>query len=174
MTDADGNFDIIFKAIPDNTAAKENMPIFTYEIEADITDLNGETRSAETQIKVGYHTLDVAVHISERIDTNQKKHHVDLKTNNLNGEFVPSKGIIRIYKLVAPKNVLRERPWETPDYQTFSKKQYETNFPNEPYIKEETDSKHWKKGTLVFQEDFDTEQSKEIILTKIKKWELGK
>ncbi len=57
ITNNKGEFEIIFKAIPDESASKENLPVFTYEITADVTDINGETRSATTTVKVGYHSL---------------------------------------------------------------------------------------------------------------------
>ena len=173
-TDADGNFEITFKAIPDKKVAKENTPIFTYKIEADITDINGETRSATTLVKVGYHTLEASLNISDKLDISEKAYKITLNTTNLNGEFVPSKGTLKIYKLLAPKNVLRKRPWNTPDYQLLSKADYETDFPHEPYSMNETDVKNWEKGTLVFKNNFDTEQNKEVVLNKFKKWELGK
>ncbi|HSN60433.1 MAG TPA: MG2 domain-containing protein, partial [Ferruginibacter sp.] len=42
-TDADGNFKIQFKAIPDETVNKKDQPTFYYEVSADVTDINGET-----------------------------------------------------------------------------------------------------------------------------------
>ena len=52
LTDAEGNFEVTFKAIPDPSVSKGNRPIFNYEIIADVTDINGETRSATTTINV--------------------------------------------------------------------------------------------------------------------------
>ena len=57
VSDNSGAFSIKFKAIPDANVSKENNPIFSYEITADVTDVNGETRSATTIVKVGYHSL---------------------------------------------------------------------------------------------------------------------
>jgi len=54
ITDAQGNFNITFKAIPDKSVDAANLPIFIYEVTAEITDINGETRNATTEIKVYY------------------------------------------------------------------------------------------------------------------------
>lgn len=55
-TQTDGSFDISFNAIPDESI--ENVkPIFDYTIYVDVTDLNGETRSGETIVSVGYESL---------------------------------------------------------------------------------------------------------------------
>ena len=40
LTDANGNFTIRFKAIPDETVDKKSQPTFYYEVSADVTDLN--------------------------------------------------------------------------------------------------------------------------------------
>jgi hypothetical protein len=52
-----GEYEITFKALPDQSIDKSSLPVFNYEITADVTDLNGETRSATTIAKVGYHAL---------------------------------------------------------------------------------------------------------------------
>src|SRR5690606_11492482 len=57
MTNDKGEFEITFKAIPDQSVDKSSLPVFNYEITADVTDLNGETRSATAIVNVGYHAL---------------------------------------------------------------------------------------------------------------------
>ena len=46
-TDKNGKFEIGFPAIPDLTIDKKFDPVFDYRIYADVTDINGETRSGE-------------------------------------------------------------------------------------------------------------------------------
>ena len=171
-TDNEGNFEITFNAIPDKSAKKDDKPVFNYEIEADITDINGETRSTSTIVKVGYHTLAISANIDKNIDLNKKDHKISLTTNNLNGEFVPTKGVLKIYKLQSPQNVLRQRPWNVPDYQNLSKDDYQYLFPHEPYTNDENNINNWKKGALYYEIDFNTAKSKEIM-PKIKKWSIG-
>mgnify|MGYP001026422521 CR=1 FL=1 len=174
ITNEKGEFEITFKAIPDESSDKTSLPIFKYEITADVTDINGETRSATTIVKVGYHSLIASISVDDKIDKNQKETVITINTKNLNDEFVAAKGSIKIYKLQAPKNPLRKRPWAAPDYQDISENTFRTLFPNEPYTSDESDEKNWQKGNLVFTENFDTETSKEIILKNIKKWISGK
>ena len=45
-TQADGSFKIQFIAKPDLSVAEKDEPIFQFEVSADVTDTNGETRSA--------------------------------------------------------------------------------------------------------------------------------
>ncbi len=88
VTDSSGDFSIKFKAIPDKSTSEENLPIFTYQITADVTDINGETRSATTTVKVGYHSLLASISMDSNIDKNQQKTIINIETNNLNNQFV--------------------------------------------------------------------------------------
>ncbi len=172
ITNDKGEFEITFKALPDQSVDASSLPIFNYEITADVTDLNGETRSATTIVNVGYHALTANISVDAKLDKTQKDHKLTIDTKNLNGEFIPSKGTIKIYKLIAPKSVLRARPWKAPDYQMLSESEFKQRFPNDAYANED-DSNQWKKGKLVFEKSFDTNTSKELALGNIKKWESG-
>ncbi len=173
ITDASGNFSIQFKAIPDESVNKESLPVFNYEITADITDVNGETRSTTTIVNVGYHALLASLQINSMLNKDEKQHEITVTTNNLNGQFTPSKGTVKIYKLQAPKNPLRKRPWNTPDYQDISENEFNKLFPHDAYAKEEINQTTWKKGALVFDESFDTQKSKKLILKRLKNWTSG-
>lgn len=171
-TDSKGQYVINFKAIPDETVKAKDLPVFYYEITADVTDVNGETRSSKTTVKVGYHALTAKILVSERLDNTQKDHSLELDTKNLNGEFVPASGTLHVYKLQAPESVLRPRPWEAPDYQTLSKEEFSKLFPHDPYT-HEGNSLYWPKGKAVFTANFDTKTSKEVALGNMKNWEEG-
>ncbi|WP_298780230.1 carboxypeptidase-like regulatory domain-containing protein [uncultured Polaribacter sp.] len=173
-TNEKGEFKITFKAIPDESSDQKSLPIFNYEITADVTDINGETRSATTTVKVGYHSLIASISMDDKIDTKDDKTVIKIDTKNLNGEFVAAKGNIKIYKLQAPKKPLRKRPWNIPDYQDISEDTFRKLFPNEAFSEEETDEKNWKKGALIFTENFDTSTTQEIILKNNKNWISGK
>ncbi|MCD8405235.1 alpha-2-macroglobulin [Tenacibaculum dicentrarchi] len=177
VTDASGNFSIQFKAIPDLNTNKESLPVFNYEITADITDVNGETRSTTTIVNVGYHALLASLQINSTINKegnkDEKQHEITITTNNLNGQFTSSRGTVKIYKLQAPKNPLRKRPWNTPDYQDISENEFNKLFPHDAYSKEEINKTTWKKGALVFEESFDTQKSTALILKRLKNWTSG-
>ncbi|WP_430411989.1 alpha-2-macroglobulin family protein [Kordia sp.] len=173
-TDASGNFEISFKAIPDLKADKTLLPVFDYEVSADITDINGETRSTTTTIHVGYHTLTATINIDKKLDASKKDHTLEVLTKNLNGEKVVAKGTITIHKLQVPDRVLRKRPWAVPDYKMLSESEFKTQFPHDAYSREELDYKQWKKGKEVFNKSFDTETASNIELGRIKRWESGK
>ncbi|TGV02030.1 alpha-2-macroglobulin family protein [Flavivirga rizhaonensis] len=173
MTNNKGEFEITFKAIPDQGVDKTNLPVFKYEVTADVTDLNGETRSETTIVNVGYHALMANMSMANLIDKTKKNNAIEIDTRNLNGEFVAAKGTIKMYKLNAPNKVLRPRPWEAPDYQEFPEDVFNKLFPYDAYSNEHNPN-NWKKGKLVFISSFNTEHTKKLNLGKIKKWESGK
>lgn len=172
ISDSKGVYTINFKAIPDLKTPKESQPTFKYRVYADVTDINGETHSTETTVKVGYHALEATLSVAESINSCKKDHTIHIDSKNLNNQFVGAKGVLKIYKLQAPKKPVRERVWQAPDYQDISEDNFETLYPHDPYISK--NSKDWKKGKLVFEEKFDTEESKIIKLKKTKKWSSGK
>ncbi|HXK00176.1 MAG TPA: MG2 domain-containing protein [Gelidibacter sp.] len=172
ITDKDGNFEITFKAIPDESVDKINLPVFNYEIIADVTDLNGETRSATTIVNVGYHALLATIGINGQLDKTIGNHQLAISTKNLNGEFVPAQGTVKIYRLTGPNQVLRPRPWAAPDYQSLSREEFKKLFPHEAY-QDEHNPETWEKGKMVFEANFDTSKSKEIKLENLKKWDSG-
>ena len=104
-TNDKGEFEITFKAIPAQSVDKSSLPVFNYEITADVTDLNGETRSTKTIVNVGYRALIANMSVDETLNKIKKDHSISIDTKNLNGEFVSAKGTIKIYKLIAPNIV---------------------------------------------------------------------
>ncbi len=172
-TDASGNYDITFKATPDNSVSKENLPTFNYEVTADVTDINGETHSTTTFISVGYHSVIADISVPEQWDKDKNEDKIHISTSNLNGQPIPAKGTLKMYKLQAPKHVLRTRTWPAPDYKNWTQEEYHNLFPHEAYDKEDK-AINWKKGKLVWQTNFDTEESKEISIKNLKNWTSGK
>ncbi len=172
ITNSKGEFEITFKAIPDSAVDKANLPVFNYEVTVDVTDLNGETRSATTIVHVGYHALTANIFVSNLIDKTKKTNTIKIDTRNLNGTFIPAEGTVKIHKLTAPKKVMRPRPWGAPDYNEFSKEAFQNTFPHEAYGNEHDITK-WERSAPVFTAAFNTEKTSELKLGKIKKWESG-
>src|SRR6185503_9276977 len=65
-TDKDGKFLIEFTAIPDLTIDKKFDPVFDYHVYADVTDINGETRSGESTVSVSYKSLLLSVDVQAK------------------------------------------------------------------------------------------------------------
>jgi uncharacterized protein YfaS (alpha-2-macroglobulin family) len=162
-TDDNGAFKIDFSAVPDLTISKEFKPYFNYEITADVVDINGETHSTTTTVRVGYLAIEANLSIAENIDYT-KENKISVFTNNLNGEAEPTEVSIKIYDLVEPLNPKKTRLWTEPDVFTLSKSEHDKTFPYEIYDKEDLIS-NWQKGALINSYNFNTGKQKEIVLT---------
>ena len=82
VSNAMGGFSVTFKAIPDETVNKKDQPIFYYEVSADITDINGETRSGNTSVAVAYQTLQLDVIAADKLQADSIKN-VKIKTRGM-------------------------------------------------------------------------------------------
>ncbi|KQW97605.1 alpha-2-macroglobulin [Flavobacterium sp. Root420] len=167
-TDASGKFVIEFKAEPSKNAIKEQLPVFNYRITAHVTDINGETHTSETIIKVGYHDLIINASIPNRIET-KNKNEVTLTSTNLNGEFLAAKGEIKLYFVAPFRNKFKEQVWPKPEIETISASDFERLFPYE--IREIKSDK--TSETLLFSKKIDTEKDKKIALDFISNYKSG-
>jgi len=146
-TDAKGEFKITFKAIPDETVDKKDQPIFYYEVSADITDINGETRSGNTSVAVAYQALQLNINMPETLPADSLKN-LKISSTNLNDIFEKAEVNVSITKVQSPTKIFRERYWDIPDQFTLSKNEYETLFPYDIY-KDEDQKATWPLGETV-------------------------
>lgn len=165
ITGADGRFTIRFKAIPDLTISKQLNPIFDYRVIADITDINGETRSGEKTVPVSYKALQIKITtpaVEEAIPADSLKS-LRITTQNINGEFHPSLVRVSIYRLQAPGRLIRERYWQQPDQFVMSREEFLKNFPNDEY-EHESDYHTWSRGEKVGEVSDSTQTNKQLAI----------
>lgn len=168
-TDASGKFSIDFIALPSKNSKKEQLPIFNYKISATITDLNGETHSAETTIKVGFHDLIINASLPNEIET-KDKNEINLSSTNLNGEFLAAKGEIKLYFVKPLSNKFKNRIWEKPEIQTITPADFEKLF---PYEISESETKDVPNEILLYSKKIDTQKDKKIVLDFIANYKSG-
>ncbi len=105
-TAADGTFTIKFTAKPDPSVAEKDEPIFRFEISADVTDTNGETRSAQRAVQVGYTALKSSL-AADDWHAADKPLEIKLTTTTLDGEPQKAEGALKVYRLKQPEKVQR-------------------------------------------------------------------
>ena len=165
-TDENGVFKVAFSAIPDRSVAESSRPVFIYEVSADVTDLNGETRSGRRSLSIGYDALELSANVPSELNLDNKSAAFELATTNLDGEFEPAKGSFTLHRLQTPTRVFRARTWEQPDLFVLSKEEFYRAFPHDVYADEDRLPK-WPKAAQVAQQAFDTEKSKQLDLGKL-------
>ncbi|TAF77795.1 MAG: hypothetical protein EAZ53_01570 [Bacteroidetes bacterium] len=170
-TNDKGEFEILFKAIPDADVEDENTASFNYTITADVTDENGETRSATNTILVSKQALQISTDLKERLEINENKK-FSLKTQNMSGFKQKALVNVKVYLLTPPDAMKRTRLWARPDKYTLLESDYQKLFPTDEY-KNELDIINWKQEKIVLEKSFDTEKDTVLdfgFLSKVGKY----
>lgn len=171
-TGADGSFDIEFTAVPDPTVEERFQPVFNYSVYVDVTDIGGETHSAEAYVWVGKVALSIRLDVPATLHRD-RQNEIAITSENLNGEFEAASGTITVHQLQAPDRILRERFWQQPNRHIIKKEDYIKFFPHDIYS-DEDDFHNWETGKQVASYSFDTREQKNLLLKDISRWNQGK
>jgi uncharacterized protein YfaS (alpha-2-macroglobulin family) len=170
-TDAEGKFTLSFVAMPDLSVSKDHNPEFVYTVYVDVTDLTGETRSAERAFSLAYIGLKADLAMPESIDRIAGPIPIGITTHNLDGQPQPADGTVAIHRLQGPPRVFVERYWAKPDQYILSKAEFERAFPHFAYAKED-EASAWPEAELVFDRPFQS-QGKDTLPANPSRWAVG-
>lgn len=159
-TDVSGVFQIEFEAQPDPLVRSKYKPVFSYQIEADVTDQSGEMQTGNTSVSVGYHALNIDIDIPAIIEKNELGTYT-VSSTNLSGEKQPAEVSVDVWKLKQNDRILRKRLWQTPDKFYLSEAEYKKLFLNDPYNKE-GDHQTWAKDKSMYHAVVKTAESGEV------------
>ncbi len=164
-TDANGKFEITFDAIPDKSIDKKSLPFFDFEINADVTDINGETRSGSQLVSVGYQSLILSIDADEQKNFNDFNA-FGLKCTNTNK--VPQKATVHLEfkKLASPERISKKRFWEIPQDYLMTEKDFYSAFPDYEY-KNENEKENWAVEKTVWSKDVEIDGDDPVYLQKI-------
>jgi hypothetical protein len=113
--DGEGRFTVNFIAQADRGFPRDADPTFFYTVEAEATDINGETQQGSTSLNVGYRSINIHIGGGDTWDRERVRELV-IGVENLNGEVVDLPVDVRIVELEVPGDApVRERLWERPD-----------------------------------------------------------
>lgn len=144
----DGTFTISFDALPDENIDKKTIPVFEYTIEADITDLNGETRSGSSNVSVSYQNLLLQIETPENQNIKDFKQ-LTVYASNLDGGVIPQEIDLSLKKLKSPQQAYRSRLWGKPEYYSISEKEFRNDFPFDEY-QDENNHFNWQEEKTIW------------------------
>jgi len=170
-TDDNGEFKIDFIAQPDKTVNKKYAPTYGYTVYADVTDINGETHSSTTYVRVGYKALNLSVSVPSKLHKS-KVDTFKLNTTNLNGEDEAATGLLKIWQLKIPNKVFRKSLWGKGDIDLINKEEYYKLFPYDEFNDENNQTK-WEKQKEVYTTSFNTATKKSFKINDLKSWKSG-
>ena len=158
VTDENGKAEIRFKATAADNAGKDTR--FNFSVNADVSDANGESHSAETSINIGAKSFFLETNFPNQFDSDTLKTIQVLAKNSAGQAVQDVSGFVSIYKLSPPNHFFRNRMWERPDRFITDEAAYNRSFPYDIYD-DETNREHFPK-TLISKIAFNT--SKDTIL----------
>ncbi len=171
VTNEKGEYTIKFNAVPDKATNPKFLPVFNYVVYADITDINGETRSSTQNINAGYHTMNIGIGVQSEMDK-RGSNVVRISTTNLNYNKVFASGRLKITKLISPENLVVDRKIDKCDRHDLSFEEFKKQLPYELY-NDENNYEKWQRTRVLFQADFDTQKTDSVILDNLNSWEPG-
>jgi uncharacterized protein YfaS (alpha-2-macroglobulin family) len=171
VTGADGSFVIDFTALPDPGDFGDLNPVYNFTVYADVTDINGETRSSTTSVQVSAKALIIGLDIADAINSSETKP-FKLSATNLNGKATPAQITVEVFRLKAEDRLTRPRRWNTPDLSAYSKDEFIRQLPSDIYMDE--DDRAAKKEKSVYKNTFNTATDSLINFSGLSKWEPGR
>ena len=165
-TDDKGNVTIEFVALADDV--KDDQKIYTYTVTADVTDVNGETRGASTDVFISNKPLLVNTNMPENLLPG-KLDGFTVQTTNLNGDATPAVVKVEISALKSPAKILRKRVWsDVIDIQTIPEDEFRRLFPLDAYGDELNPDK-LKIAETVATYTLDTSDNTKLDLSSMKR-----
>ncbi|MFM7840132.1 MAG: MG2 domain-containing protein, partial [Chitinophagaceae bacterium] len=138
----EGAFSITFKALPDLIIEKNQNPVFYFEVQADVTDASGETRSSLHTLPLAWNSM-ILQFRSPAVLRSDTTTPIYVEAKNLSGERVAVPIQLTVEALEPCSSSLRERYWSEPDQFLYSAEEYHRYFPLDIY-KNEQDPFSWK------------------------------
>ena len=136
-TAADGSFRIRFPAEPDPNIGPEMNPVYTYEVNADVTEPAGETISASSEVRVAYATLEADLTTESWLEVG-KPVVFRVLTHSHADHGRPAVGVLRIYQLKQPAPSLNGGIQNIDGYHEFDRDAGDT-----------IDTDKWELGAMV-------------------------
>ncbi|MDQ1804089.1 MG2 domain-containing protein [Chryseobacterium sp. CKR4-1] len=148
----------------------EGIQIDNYEINASVTDINGETQTANTQLKVASvsHYIKADEINNAFTDENVK---VKVETRNYNEQDLKKSYQVKLSKLESPDRIFRDNFLrEVQNQPKLSKEEFIKKFPHDLFDKND-ELKNWKVGKVVLTKTQEPSGDQKQLATNL---ELGK
>lgn len=159
QTDAQGNFQLDFMAESENELKEISGLVFNYIVDAEVTDINGETQRAQRRLQISNTGIEAnLMGVNEVVLGKENK--LTLDFTDLNQTSTEAKGQLKIYRYDVPNRILKERVWKIPEHQMISKEDFRKYYPYEAY------------DSLDLKENWSKQLISVLEIPKTEKWEL--
>lgn len=169
-TDDMGNFEIEFMASAASNRSNNLIPVYTFEVIADVTDGAGETRQGTNSIQISKLDRLPVVSVPAKSELDQlKKIGFDITNSQMVRQNV--QGTLTVTRLESPDKYIKTRKWNKPDLYLLSESDFKKKFPHHPY-KDEDQPASWKKLETVFTQTVNPSIA-DTVAVDASKWKPG-
>ena len=165
VTDADGSFRLAFVPWPDSTLQQEDKPNFAYTIQAEVTDINGETHSQCIRMLVGYENTYLAISTLKAttdFDTLEYRY-ADINGNDMRGMVQ-----VRVEKLRQPQHpYLVTRFVREGARHHIPEAEYRQRYPHLAYSRADYDPELWPVDKTVYAATLLTDGTQRVAMPKM-------
>lgn len=168
LVNSDGTFEVKFVAATREKRGKYPRT-FSYRVEVSVTDVNGETQSATTQLRLSDVPVQLSLAVSDEYELGQWKE-VGISTQNLQGTKISTDVTLQIDALIVPKKLYRpsQNLFNEVEYHLLSKKEFEQKFPLDAYDKEENQPEKFSVQRTVLNRKVNSGQTQEVDVSSLK------
>ncbi|PRP68033.1 alpha-2-macroglobulin family protein [Nonlabens agnitus] len=171
LTKSDGTFTIPFKALPDSTlVAKDIESNYNYRIEASVTDVNGETRTAQTSVRVGYKPIEVQISTTGNLTVQNNQ--LQVIARNLNGKPINATIEIQVRENIESDHVIVNSNLKDAEFHELGLEAYRDQFPLAELRREEK-IEDWKQTPITFKKTITTDSLATIEIPITLDWKNG-
>lgn len=146
-TDDQGNYTIHFKSLPADDRAGANT-LHRYQITADVTDASGETHSATTSVLIGTHDINLQAFLPG-MQWAKDSVKASVKLTSVNNQPLKGRLQVQVYALQSPGRLFINRLWAEPEFYMLSASDYQNQFPDYAYRKQDQYAYWPASATLV-------------------------
>ena len=172
-TDGEGKYAFEFQAVPDLKIAKKDQPVFHYNIQVDVVDQRGETRSSSSSASVSYTAFSLSSNVQKEADMADLKP-LKITATSTNGQTIQTKGVVKISQLQEPKVVQINKYWDGKIDIPLPKSISDKHFPQYPTLADRNFTS-WAIAKQVYAGEFNTIDSiniKSVLKAGVYKIEL--
>lgn len=162
LTDKTGKFNIPFTALAEVGAnLKKDDLNYIFTIDADVTDFTGETRSANSSLRIGNKNLVLSSSLNQ-YEIKDSLKSFKISGEDLNGQSLHVNGNYTVSRLAPPSRMPRSRYWNRPDQHIYGEKTYHSWFPLDIYADEDQITT-WPVSNIVMNGSFDSQNEIKVV-----------
>ncbi|MDY0077664.1 MAG: alpha-2-macroglobulin family protein [Bacteroidales bacterium] len=168
QTNQDGKFEIPVDLLPKPSVKAHEQPIFNYTIRVDVRDKQGETRSAQLQLRAGYQALMLTTNLEELVNQ-QKAEKYRLHARNLQNKAVKSSVKRSFYRMDADSR-FETSLWKTLDRQLVSDDSLRMLFPQKNFYPKPLEK---QSKILIYSDEVAIDGQHLLFPENVKAWQAG-